>query len=339
MRTFYIDISDFKIKFVNRNLEIEVLTRLSKYGSPFPIFIYGPEGCGKTTLFRYFVHTCSKNLVCVYINALEDVDISKAIESSTIPEIASIALRVINEIGEGIAKSLLKGISLLIKHLATCTTLSDRNLVLFIDDVVYTITLGKIEWYIKWLYELIPKLKNEYNLKSILIVTSTSEGLSRKLLLRHTYSEVYLIWNLEYEAFQELTKQLRLSSETSKEIWKLTGGNPRQLIDIVVHHRRNLKSWINKLRDKVIEIVTEIKAMNLINELKNLLRNIDLYYEEPNEKTKKLIEFLEEKNLIIYKNHQLLTGNYLKENDELGIGKYYAWQIPVYRMVIHELTT
>jgi len=43
------------INFVDREIELRQLLDFAERGHPFPVAIYGPEGCGKTTLWECFL--------------------------------------------------------------------------------------------------------------------------------------------------------------------------------------------------------------------------------------------------------------------------------------------
>jgi len=43
------------VEFVDRDIAIRTIAELGEKGTRFPIVIYGPEGCGKTALFKQVV--------------------------------------------------------------------------------------------------------------------------------------------------------------------------------------------------------------------------------------------------------------------------------------------
>ncbi|NPA70952.1 MAG: AAA family ATPase, partial [Crenarchaeota archaeon] len=63
----------------------------------------------------------------------------------------------------------------------------------------------------------------------------------------------------------------------------------------------------------------------------------DLLYEGYEEGYLKLLEILEESNLVIYKGYSTLSEDHVNPDPTLGIGKYYAWQIPAYAIILRKL--
>gem|GEM_PF-4670151 len=74
------------------------------------------------------------------------------------------------------------------------------------------------------LMNLISKFKKDYEVKSVIPILSTSEGMSKRILVRHTYVKLFMIWNLDRESFTRLTKQVNPEINIDK-LWKYLGGN------------------------------------------------------------------------------------------------------------------
>ncbi len=53
----------------------------------------------------------------------------------------------------------------------------------------------------KNLLKLLEAFLRIYETKSTLIVASTSKELSKKIISRHTYSRIIMIWNLDIENY------------------------------------------------------------------------------------------------------------------------------------------
>ncbi len=325
-----------KLKFVNRKEELETLHRLATKGSPLVEFIYGPEGCGKTRLLKEFIKKF--NGVTIYIDTLERELIERALIVTPPIEVKKLVgelmSRGIAPIGTILANSIFK----VIQKIITKIKLEDKHLVIAVDDVVKAIGLDKIEWYVKWLYESIYKIYEDYKPRSILIIATTSEGESLERVWRHTYTSVRLIWNLPYEAFHELAQQLNPPSDKIVEkAWKLIAGNPRRLIELAVKYNWSISSWIQPIREYLEHVLQKIREQNLTVELKQVLENPDNIYHLASPKMHKLQQILVEENLILYKHCTTITGKHIQANLELGIGKYYAWQIPAYKQILKEL--
>jgi hypothetical protein len=65
---------------VDREVELAALTMLAERGSPSVLYLYGPEGCGKTRLLREFTERFEG--VVVYVDALEERSPERALELS-----------------------------------------------------------------------------------------------------------------------------------------------------------------------------------------------------------------------------------------------------------------
>ena len=243
---------NIELKFVNRFEEIETLKKLSEKDLPTPLYIYGPEGCGKTRLLKEFLKNF--NGIGIYIDALEREDINNAlilslgISSDVKNLILSIAKDVFGNVGTFLAQKIFN----ILEKISIKYKLKNEVIVLIIDDITRALGIDEIDRYIKWLYEAIEKIKTIYKPKSILIIATTSEGISLSRVLRHSYTKVNLVWNLNRESYLELINQLNPpDKEIVNTLWKLTGGNPRRVIEIVKWYNWNINNWLRDLKDQL----------------------------------------------------------------------------------------
>jgi Cdc6-like AAA superfamily ATPase len=221
------------VRFVDRAEELEALFRFSSRFRGVPLYIYGPEGCGKTRLLREFVGRFGERFggegVAIYLDALERDDVKRAIMASgsvraIVEAASSIAERLA---GQPLGRLLADNIAALLQKIAARLRLAGRYVVVAVDDVVRAIGLGNVEHYVKWLYELLWKLGEEYKPKAINIIVTTSEGQSLKLVARHRHASIALLWNLDQQAFQELYEQLDPPQHIGFEtVWNLFGATP-----------------------------------------------------------------------------------------------------------------
>jgi len=323
-------------KFVDREEELKALQELAQKGSPLVEFIYGPEGCGKTRLLKEF--TKQSNQITIYIDALEREDPTKALNIKIPITIKEITKEIIGNISGPLGKALADSIFTIIKTIAKRVKIKEKHIVIAVDDITRAIGLNQVEWYIKWLYEMIDKLHQEYNPESILIIATTSEGKSLDLVKRHTYATTSLIWNLPKQPYLKLTQQLNPPDKnTAEKTWNLTGGNPRKLIEIAIKHKWNTQTWLKHLEQQLLDTIRKIKAQNLLKELQQIIEDPDNIYHQATPNMNKLYELLTEENLVIYKYINTIDNKQIPKNIELGIGKYYAWQIPAYKKVIERI--
>ncbi|HDI02440.1 MAG TPA: hypothetical protein ENF93_02210, partial [Ignisphaera sp.] len=142
-----------RIPFVNRNEEIEYLLKLASQGVRIPLFIYGPEGCGKTRLLEELNSILrSKNFVSLYIDAKE-YSIEQAIRGSS-REFVDLLLDIASDITEPFGKVFIKLISKIINEYERRYRFKGKKLVLLVDEVVEGIGFENIERYTKILYDL-----------------------------------------------------------------------------------------------------------------------------------------------------------------------------------------
>ncbi len=324
-------------RFINRVEELKALEKLATSITTLPIYLYGPEGCGKTRLLKEFIKRF--NGIAVYIDALEGESIEKAlITNPVIKELREFAKEVLPGISSTIGAYLANKIASILEKVSTKISIKDKPLLIAVDDVTRAIGLSKIEWYVKWLYELIKKLWEDYKPKSILIIATTSEGQSLDLILRHTYASTRLIWNLDQKAFNELIQELNPPNQAAiEDLWRVIGGNPRALIEIAYNYKWNIDTWLNVLKRKLTKTLITIRSRNLVKELKYVIENPDTIHDKPSPKMEELYKLLIEENLFIYKYMPTLNGGEIPKDPNLGIGKYYAWQIPAYSQILKEL--
>jgi len=158
------------------------------------------------------------------------------------------------------------------------------------------------------LYEWIGYLHEKFDVNRVLFIITTSEGIFKRILSRHTYVHIYMTWNLPREGFERLVKEIKAPLNCD-ELWKLTGGNPRALIEIA-QFNWNLDKWINYLTERRI-----LPALHNIEKTK-----LESLIEDPDSDWEIAVK-LEERGIMIELSHTLVLGLPLKKSIELGISK------------------
>ncbi len=339
-----------KLRFVNRIEEIRSLVEWCSSFRYTPLYLYGPEGCGKTRLLRELVKRFEKLLgedaIAIYIDALESWDIGKALLASpTVAKslnLAKLGMRVVSDLvarNVPVGQALSESWSMIVSEIAEKLygrMLRGKYILIVVDDVTRAIGVDRVEWYVKWLFETMNKLYEEYRPKAINVIATTSEGVSLDLVSRHRHAGVRLLWNMNRRAFKELYEELNPPQHLDfEEVWRLLGGNPGKLIELAAWYSWDLKRMLEDYRVRLLKLLGEVRVKGLLRELILLVDDIVGAEENCDEKMISLIRLLEERNLVIYKRWITLTGREFVEVDpELGIGKYYAWQVPLYREAI-----
>jgi len=90
--------------------------------------------------------------------------------------------------GVGIGRALAENVVSLLERVAARRRLEGRYVVLVVDDVVRAVGVERVELYVKWLYESLWKLYEEYRPRAISIVVTTSEGESLERVMRHRHA-------------------------------------------------------------------------------------------------------------------------------------------------------
>lgn len=320
--TYRIHILGREVCFVDREFEISKILELIGKGYPFPLVIYGSEGCGKTTLLKYINSklVSSDEVFAIHVDALENFDISKVVKSSIeFEELQEIIKELFKDLPLGRLVSL--GISYIVRKIHEKYTLSSKCVFITIDDVYKAIGLENVDKYSKSMYELIEKLYSDYKVKSVLVTLTTSEGVSKRELSRHTYVHIYLMWNLSREGFEELAHQLK-SPISTDDLWNLTGGSPRALIDLASLNWK-VNVWFDKLFEDKLRHVLKVLDKS---RLRNVIEDPDSDWE--------VAKILEDYNLMIELRRTLTISSIPSPNSELGIGREWAWQIPAYKLIL-----
>jgi len=333
------------VRFINRVEELEALRRFSSEFRSVPLYIYGAEGCGKTRLLKEFVGRFHEYFgddgVAIYVDAVESDSVSRALYTSRGLELAVEIASAIAErfTGVGVGRALAENIVSLLERIAARRRLEGRYVVLVVDDVVKAVGVERVELYVKWLYESLWKLYEEYKPKAFNIVVTTSEGESLERVMRHRHAYIALLWSLDEEAYRELIKELRPPPDLRfEDVWSLFAGNPAKLIELAHLYNWRLEAMVEDYRDRLRPVVREAMSRGLGKELEMVLEDVDALFKERSEKMLELEKILVQRNLVIYKKVKTLTGKYVKEEKELGVGEYYAWQVPVYMKILNFIT-
>ncbi|MEM1546877.1 MAG: ATP-binding protein [Candidatus Methanomethylicia archaeon] len=329
-----------EIRFINRVREFEVLRNFCSRYRYIPLYIFGPEGCGKTRLLKEFVKRFNRLLdrdsIAIYIDALERDSIDKALLTSQPVKLAENILTSIIEkfTGFSIGRILAEHISTILEKIIGWK-LKDKYILVVIDDVVKAIGPNEIERYVRWLQGLMEKLYDEYKPKTINFIATTSEGASLNLVSRHRHASPTLLWNLDKNSFEEMFHELNPPNSIKfEDIWILLGGNPGKLVELAEKYEWNTENMKKAYTSRVKNVVEEIISKDLDNLLEEAVKDVTVFDKTFNREINKLKEILVETNLLILKDWTTLTGSEIPVQREIGIGGRYAWQIPMYRDLI-----
>ena len=333
-----------EIKFVNRIEEFKALRNWCSSKRATPMYIYGPEGCGKTRLLKEFIKKFDRlfgsNAIAVYIDAMEGESIDKAIlVPKTVKLSKEVLISIIEKfIGLNVGRVLSSSISTILERAIVGRRIEDNYVLVVVDDITRVIGLNKIEWYVKWLYELMWKIREDYRPKAINFIVTTSEGESLELVERHRHVHVVMMWNLDKNAFKELFYQLKPPETLDFEsVWRLLGGNPGKLIELCESYNWNTTKMITIYTERVRRVVREFIRKGLQSELEALIKDPDNADRILTDKMDKTIRILIKHNMLMRVGLLLINLQKPKPDLEIGLGEHFAWQVPMYKDIMKRI--
>jgi hypothetical protein len=332
------------VKFVDRELEVEkVINEEEKaiFNGMINV-LYGPKGCGKTTLFRALQSTIElEDLGVDVLYAAGEYEETPQLINLYIPktlgevfkEIAStiggsieVGFRDLNVISAPI--TFFKAAKVIVESIVK--KLRKKRRVIVVIDEVRADSEEHLSNFRGWLEVFandIGYINLDYKDKtggSIAIIALVSDALVAEI--RHiigpkvTWS---FMWNLPRKAVKELAEELHLNIDIDT-LWKLTGGNPRALHVIAI---QGVEKWFKE------EILKDVR--NLYRDALEIFRDREVTWRELERATCNiddasisLLRSMLRRNMAIY----IGAATPLSELpiNEPWIKEDYAYQIPAY---------
>ncbi len=331
MKRVTITFADREIEFVDREVAIRQIKQFAEEGT-FPVYvIYGPEGCGKTALLQQAKVILEEEFGyrVIYVNPLAE-EAEKVLQfTSSIEDIVREVFSLFPEPYSRIVDVAINVASRVLRKLG------EVKLAVLMDDIFQAVGLDKAERYVKILLNLIEWPPRKY--EKIVVLVTSSEGITKSRVGRHSWADLFTIWNMSREGFRELYEKLPGEKPDFESIWKLTGGNPRYL------ERLYRAKWdVNKVIDYIVRSRGLYRFVAGLDEheisiLRESLENPDVLFWRIRE-APRLIDKLVELNLIVdvfdRKDYLWFDFPPPERDPELGIGKYYAWQTPLHKEAI-----
>jgi len=327
-----------EVAFADRWRALRQIEGFAAGGTWKPVVVYGPEGCGKTALFRQaFEILEGYGYSVVYVSPLEGEEEWRIRVS---PEVAEVARDLFNlALGEG-------GSALVDLALRILSTISKRKrlVAILLDDVFQAVGLDVAEVYVKRLLNFLEYPPGE--LEKAVVILGSSEWVTRMMVGRHSWADVYMMWNMSMEGFGELYSQIPGGKPPLEEAWAATGGNPGVLRDLY------LSGWSV---EKVVERIASSRGLrrlvaSLTEEQRRILaesvEDPDALYRrlreaqtrEEKRAVEELIDKLVELNLIAEDISIRSEHTWIDEppttDRSIGVGNETAWQTPLHREAV-----
>ena len=329
MEKVKLSFAGLEIQFIDRDKALKQVEELAEKGT-FPVYvIYGPEGCGKTAWLRQAMEILEKEFGyhVIYANPLSE-EVGEALRFT--PSIKDIVKEVLNTFPDPFSKIVNVAIriaSFVMKRMGR------SRIAVLMDDIFQAVGVDKAEIYVKTLLNLIEYPPASY--ERIVVLVTSSEGVTRERVGRHNWATLYTLWNMPKKGFEELYNAIPNRKPSFEDVWKATGGNPRYLEELF-----KAKWSIDRAVEQIAlrKSITHAFVRRWREHLEKAIEDPDYLWYGP-EEVETLARELIEKNLIIYhlppRNHDYWIDEPPPEKDlELGIGRYVAWQTPLHREAI-----
>jgi hypothetical protein len=316
-----------EIDFVDRDVAIQQVIKWAERGTGFPIVVFGPEGCGKTSWLLQSVEVLREaGFDVIYFNPMRrrfEVEVG----------IESLRQHALNVLKQAASEYALARLAWSVIDLAIEAIRHGRGrLAVIVDDAFQYLDKREAALIIKGMLELIEHPPEHY--EKIVAIAATSEGLSRSEIGRHRWAVIMPMWNMAREGFQELYERIPGNKPPFEEVWRLTGGNPDMLSKLY------LANWDE---DAVVAQLTREKDLTpgFIARWRDWLERA---VEDPEtlwspDAPEELIKQLIERNLIVYNMYERKQVFWIdtpppEKDPELGIGRNVAWQTPLHREAV-----
>jgi len=318
-----------EIEFVDRVRGIQQVFEWGEKGTGFPIVVFGPEGCGKTSWLLQTVEILKElGFSVIYFNPMRkqfDAEIG-------VNDLKKKALEIVKQASS--EYTLARLIWSIIDFAKEALKHGRKRLAIIVDDAFQYLECRGAAGFVKGMLELIEHPVESY--ERIVAIAATSEGLSRYEISRHLWAELMPMWNMSREGFEELYEGVPSPKPSFEDVWRFTGGNPRML-SMFYQARWNVDKVINRIidRKKLKSFIASLSS----DESRWLFEAVEdpdtLLTRERIPLMNKLVEL----NLIVdtlpSRKEYLWIDQPPPEKDlELGIGMDIAWQTPLYREAV-----
>jgi energy-coupling factor transporter ATP-binding protein EcfA2 len=226
-----------EMEFTDRGRAIEQVLEWSEKSTWYPVVVFGPEGCGKTSWLKQAAEVLRRRgFEVIYVDPIHrefaaHTDVEEVVSrlSEAVADVTGYTPMRLADLAVYLAKQLLK-------------RWRKRRITVLVDDIFQAIGVNRAEVYVKMLLNMIEHPPEPY--ERIVVIATTSEGVSRTRIGRHRWADVEPMWNMPKEGFKELYERIPGPKPSLEDIWRLTGGNPDMF------RRLYQSSWGGRARNR-----------------------------------------------------------------------------------------
>ncbi|ABW02261.1 ATP-binding protein [Caldivirga maquilingensis] len=332
MKRVKLRFADREVEFVDREVAIRQIEELAGKGTWWPLVIYGPEGCGKSALLKQAIEVLREyGYEVSYISPLS----RSGEDRFTLTEGLRRLVTGVGSLLIGDASRLIN-IAVELLYDAVRKRLTGR-IALLADDVFQAIGLDKAELLVKGLLNMVEYPSVDY--EKIVILVSSSEGITWERIGRHRWAEIKIMWSMPKEGFRQLYEQVPGPKPDFEQVWRWTGGNP-EMLERLYGAGWDINGIINDMiKDRKLDIMVKTLDREQVQILRRAIEDPDVIYDEA-ARAMPLMDKLIENNLIIriwYREQRVWIDQPPEKDPELGIGTHFAWQTPMHREAVRRV--
>jgi len=315
------------IEFTDRGRALDKVKELAEKGTRYPVVVFGPEGCGKTSWLLQSVEILKEEgYGVIYFNPMRKSFLAEIGIRSIEEKVREVLKRVSS------THEVLEVVWRVIDLVKEAIRLGKRRVAAIVDDAFQLIGDRNAALFVKGLLEIIEHPVEEY--ERITAIAATSEGFSRREIGRHRWAWLRPMWNMGRKGFEELYEKLPNPKPPFEDVWLLTGGNPDTLAKLYQ------ADWST---ERVVADLTKSKEVSRSfvarwrKWLEEAVRDPDILWDPSTPEG--LVNELIARNLIVYNMYNRDPWFWIDEppperDPELGISRYVAWQTPLHREAV-----
>jgi len=173
--------------------------------------------------------------------------------------------------------------------------------------------------------------------EKIVILVSTSEGITRWRIGRHRWTDILVMWNMSRDGFRKLYEVLPDPKPSFEDVWRIAGGNP-DILERLYVNRWSVDVVLRKLIG--VKRLEPYFLRKWERHLEEAIADPDYLWSGPDE-VESLVNELIERNLIIFhippRMQELwIDAPPLEKDIEIGVGRHVAWQSPLHREAVRK---